>query len=77
MRLPHENSRTARLPPFYTHGIGSLPRPQVVRDLLAPREGMPPDRFQRVVDEFVRFVIRLEEQVLSECVASDIRDRRS
>ena len=24
--------RTARLPPFYTHGIGSLPRPQVVRE---------------------------------------------
>src|SRR5262245_7681038 len=28
------------LPPFYTHGIGSLPRPQVVRDLLAMRQEM-------------------------------------
>ena len=27
--------RTSRLPPFYTHVIGSLPRPQAVRDLLA------------------------------------------
>ena len=39
--------RTASLPPFYTHGIGSLPRPQVVRDLLARRGELPIDRYRR------------------------------
>jgi hypothetical protein len=34
--------RTASLPPFYTHGIDSLPRPQAVRDLLARRDELPP-----------------------------------
>jgi len=55
--------RTLRLPPFYTHGIGSLPRPQVVRDLLARRHEMSPERFQRALDDFVLFAIRLQEQV--------------
>ncbi len=55
--------RTAKLPPFYTHGIGSLPRPQVVRDLLARRDEMPPERFQRVLDDMVVFAIRLQEEV--------------
>ena len=39
--------RTAKLPPLYTHGIGSLPRPQVVRDLLAEREVLPPETFRQ------------------------------
>jgi 5-methyltetrahydropteroyltriglutamate--homocysteine methyltransferase len=54
--------RTVRLPPFYTQGIGSLPRPQVVRDLLARRQEMAPEHFQRVLDDLVRFAIRLQEQ---------------
>ncbi len=54
--------RTAQLPPFYTHGIGSLPRPQVVRDLLARRGEMPAEQFQRTLDDFVLFAIRLQEQ---------------
>jgi 5-methyltetrahydropteroyltriglutamate--homocysteine methyltransferase len=54
--------RTASLPPFYTHGIGSLPRPQVVRDLLARRDELPPDRYRRTLDDFVRFAIRLQEE---------------
>jgi 5-methyltetrahydropteroyltriglutamate--homocysteine methyltransferase len=54
--------RTAALPPFYTHGIGSLPRPQAVRDLLARRDEMPPDRYRRTLDDFVLFAIRLQEQ---------------
>src|SRR5947208_2416561 len=57
-----KTARTSQLPPFYTHGIGSLPRPQVVRDLLAQRETLPPDRFGHVLDDFVRFAIRLQEQ---------------
>jgi 5-methyltetrahydropteroyltriglutamate--homocysteine methyltransferase len=54
--------RTAALPPFYTHGIGSLPRPQAVRDLLAGRGELPRETFDRTLDDFVRFAIRLQEQ---------------
>ena len=51
-----------RLPPLYTHGIGSLPRPLVVRDLLDSRKDLPRDRFEQVMGSLVRFVIRLQEQ---------------
>src|SRR5215204_6614901 len=54
--------RTANLPPFYTHGIGSLPRPRAVRDLLANRDTIPLERFERALDDLVRFAIRLQEQ---------------
>src|SRR3954452_17194264 len=54
--------RTAALPPLYTHGIGSLPRPRAVRDLLAPRDEPPPARGRRDLDDCVRFAIRLQEQ---------------
>lgn len=56
-------SRTAGLPLFYTHGIGSLPRPKVVREVLARRREMPADRFAKVMDEMVVFAIRMQEQV--------------
>jgi 5-methyltetrahydropteroyltriglutamate--homocysteine methyltransferase len=54
--------RTASLPLFYTHGIGSLPRPQVVRDLLSRRHELPPDGYRRTLDDLVLFAIRLQEQ---------------
>jgi 5-methyltetrahydropteroyltriglutamate--homocysteine methyltransferase len=57
-----KTTRTTQLPPFYTQGIGSLPRPQVVRDLLAQRDAMDPERHRRVLDDLVRFAIRLQEQ---------------
>src|SRR5918993_1192799 len=57
-----KTERTSRLPPFYTHGIGSLPRPQLVRDLLANKRDMPADRFARTMDDLVVFAIRLQEQ---------------
>jgi len=57
-----KTSRTKQLPPFYTQGIGSLPRPQVVRDLLAQRHALDPRRLRRVLDDLVRFAIRLQEQ---------------
>lgn len=57
-----QTPRTAQLPLFYTHPIGSLPRPQAVRDLLAARAAMPPERFQEAMDDMVRFAIRLQEQ---------------
>ena len=57
-----KTKRTSQLPPFYTHGIGSLPRPQAVRDLFIRRHEMPAERFQAVLDDFVLFAIRLQEQ---------------
>ena len=53
--------RTSRLPPFHTHVIGSLPRPKMVRELLARRESMPPADHRAALDDVVRFAIRLQE----------------
>jgi 5-methyltetrahydropteroyltriglutamate--homocysteine methyltransferase len=55
--------KTAQLPPFHTQVIGSLPRPKFVRDLLAKRGEMPPERFKEILDDAVRFAIRLQEHV--------------
>jgi 5-methyltetrahydropteroyltriglutamate--homocysteine methyltransferase len=52
---------TRRLPPLYTHPIGSLPRPQAVRDLLGRRDEMSAGRFRGVLDDMVRFAIHLQE----------------
>ncbi len=71
-----KTSRTAQLPAFYTHPIGSLPRPQVVRDLLARRSSLPPERFHAAMDDMVRFAIRLQEQAGLD-VVSDGEWRRS
>ncbi len=49
------------LPRFYTHPIGSLPRPQAVLDLLSRRAEMGPARFRAAMDDAVRFAIRLQE----------------
>lgn len=56
-----KTERTSKLPLFYTHGIGSLPRPQAVRDLLARRAEMPPAEFAAAMDDLVRFAIRFQE----------------
>src|SRR5262249_31592446 len=63
--------RTAQLPPFDTQGIGSLPRPQVVRDLLARRHEMDLRRLRGVLDDLVRFAIRLQEQAGLDVVSDD------
>src|SRR5947207_681734 len=57
-----KTSRTLQLPPFFTQGIGSLPRPKVLRDLLAKRSQMPTEEFARTLDDMVLFAIRLQEQ---------------
>ena len=57
-----KTAKTAQLPPFYTQVIGSLPRPQMVRDLLAQRAEIPPERFARDMDDVARFAIRLQER---------------
>ena len=55
-------NKTAALPLFFTHVIGSLPRPKLVRDLLNQRDQIEPKRFAAVMDEMVCFAIRLQEQ---------------
>jgi 5-methyltetrahydropteroyltriglutamate--homocysteine methyltransferase len=57
-----KTTRTLALPPFYTHGIGSLPRPLAVRDLFARKADFSPERFHALLDDYVRFAIRLQEQ---------------
>ena len=71
-----KTQRTSQLPPFYTHVIGSLPRPLLVRDVLARRDQMPPERFARVMDDLVVFAIRLQEEAGLD-VVSDGEWRRS
>lgn len=55
--------RTSKLPLFHTQVIGSLPRPKVVRDLLAQQHEMSQEAFCRAMDDMVRFAIRFQEQV--------------
>ena len=54
--------RTRQLPPLFTHVIGSLPRPQLLLDLLDRKEKMDPARYRKVTDEMVIFAIRLQEE---------------
>ena len=53
--------KTRALPAFYTQGIGSLPRPRFVLDLLAGRHDMQPSRFAELMDEVVVFAVRMQE----------------
>ncbi|MBT6483860.1 MAG: hypothetical protein HOK71_04210, partial [Planctomycetaceae bacterium] len=71
-----KTERTSELPAFFTQVIGSLPRPQMVRDLLTRREELSADDFRRTLDDCVRFAIRLQEQVGLD-VISDGEWRRS
>ncbi len=56
-----KTARTSSLPILYTHPIGSLPRPQAVRDLLGRRDELGEDRFTGMLDDMVRFAIHLQE----------------
>jgi 5-methyltetrahydropteroyltriglutamate--homocysteine methyltransferase len=56
-----KTEKTSRLPRFYTHVIGSLPRPRAVLELLGERRRMAPKRYARLIDEMVVFAIRLQE----------------
>ena len=55
---------SAPLPLFPTTVIGSMPRPQYVKDLLraGARADAPDRQWQRQMDDSVRFVIGLQEQ---------------
>ncbi|MDA1015975.1 MAG: cobalamin-independent methionine synthase II family protein [Planctomycetota bacterium] len=71
-----KTARIAGLPPFFTHVIGSLPRPLAVRQLLLRRSEFHPDHFQQLLNDYVRFAIRLQEQAGLD-VVSDGEWRRS
>src|SRR5258707_6202833 len=55
---------TAALPLFPNTVVGSMPRPQYVKDLLAAgsRTGPPDAAWQRRMDDAVRYVIGMQEQ---------------
>jgi 5-methyltetrahydropteroyltriglutamate--homocysteine methyltransferase len=52
--------RTSKLPPFFTQAIGALPRPRVVADLLTRRQEFTPERWSQIMDDLVRFSIRMQ-----------------
>lgn len=72
----HEDRSNSKASSFYTHPIGSLPRPQAVLDLLANSESMAPGDFRARMDDMVVFAIRLQEQAGLD-VVSDGEWRRS
>ena len=57
-----KTERTRRLPPFFTQVIGSLPRPQLLRDLLHRRDSDPTFSCRSIFDDLTLFAIRLQEQ---------------
>ena len=57
-----KTERTRRLPPFFTQVIGSLPRPQLLRDLLHRRDSDPSFSCRSILDDLTLFAIRLQEQ---------------
>jgi len=71
-----KSSAIQSLPRFYTHVIGSLPRPRVVLDLLHRRNVMAGEEYRRRMDDMVRFAIHLQELAGLD-VVSDGEWRRS
>lgn len=59
---PMITERTAKLPEFYTHVIGSMPRPKVLLDLLHQKESMGEEEYNMRMDDMILFIIRLQEQ---------------
>ncbi len=57
-----KTDRTSRLPLLFTHVIGSLPRPAVLRDLVKQRDAVAPEKYQSIMDDMVIFAIRLQER---------------
>src|SRR5437763_1958390 len=62
--FPGDTTMTASLPLFPTTVVGSMPRPQFVKDLLAAgsRTGAHDAAWQRRMDDAVRYVIGMQEQ---------------
>jgi 5-methyltetrahydropteroyltriglutamate--homocysteine methyltransferase len=57
-----KTDRTKSLPRFFTQVIGSLPRPELVLDILKRRPQYPASRYKKVMDEMSAFAIRLQEE---------------
>lgn len=53
---------TRGLPPFFTQVIGSLPRPQLLRDVLQRRDSDSNYSCRSILDDLTLFAIRLQEQ---------------
>ncbi|MEO6847616.1 MAG: cobalamin-independent methionine synthase II family protein [Chthoniobacterales bacterium] len=70
--------KSSKLPPLFTHPIGSLPRPQAVLDLLAEwqEKKISKKEFNKRMDDFILFAIGLQEQAGMD-VVSDGEWRRS
>src|SRR2546421_12181959 len=62
--LRRSHAMPGTLPPFPTAVVGSLPRPQYVKDLLAAgsRTGVADPAWRRRMDDAVRFAIGMQEQ---------------
>ncbi len=71
-----KTDRTSKLPLFFTQVIGSLPRPRLLQDLVAQRDRMDRDHYEKIMDELVLFAIRLQEQAGIDAI-SDGEWRRS
>ena len=56
-----KTQRTSQLPLLYTHPIGSLPRPKLVRDVLGRRDEMGAESHRSTLDDLVRVAIHLQE----------------
>lgn len=54
--------RTSKLPPFFTQVIGSLPRPQLVRELITAHPDHSASETFKLMSDVVIFAIRLQEQ---------------
>jgi 5-methyltetrahydropteroyltriglutamate--homocysteine methyltransferase len=52
--------RTSKLPPFFTHMLGSFPRPRVVLDLFTRTGEFTHERHTQILDDLVRFAIRTQ-----------------
>ena len=47
---------------FPTSVVGSMPRPQVVKDLIAEDSSLPAQEYQRLMQSCVRYVVALQER---------------
>jgi 5-methyltetrahydropteroyltriglutamate--homocysteine methyltransferase len=72
-------TRRTQLPPFAAAVVGSMPRPQFVRDLLEPPAGWPDEPVERArrLDAAVAYVVALQEQAGLDVISDGEWRRRS
>ena len=79
MSAANAASTVSAAPPFPTGVVGSMPRPQFLRDLLDPRnEGkVPADVYQKRLDAATQYVIALQEAAGLDLISDGEWRRRS